>query len=48
MERDVEVNQALSDTGWKVIRIWDFEIKDDVDRAAAKVEAEVRTRRSAL
>lgn len=45
MARDVEVNQALALAGWEVLRIWDFEIKKDVNRAAAKVEAAVRAQR---
>lgn len=28
-ERDKEVNEVLSSKGWKVVRIWDFELKDE-------------------
>lgn len=37
MARDREVNSALFDAGWSVVRLWDFEIKSDPPAAAAAV-----------
>lgn len=31
MERDVRITKELSDTGWKVLRFWDFQIKKELD-----------------
>lgn len=39
MERDREVNERLKSMGWKVIRIWEHEVKDDLRAAASRVEA---------
>lgn len=30
-ERDQKVNKELTDQGWKVIRIWEYDIKHDLD-----------------
>ncbi len=38
IERDKEVNQLLIEKGWKVIRFWEHEIKDDVERCVQKVK----------
>jgi very-short-patch-repair endonuclease len=35
--RDAEVNQRLATIGWTVIRIWDFELQNDLDRSVATV-----------
>jgi DNA mismatch endonuclease (patch repair protein) len=35
--RDRRVDQALADEGWRVLRVWDFEIKKDVDEVVAKI-----------
>jgi DNA mismatch endonuclease (patch repair protein) len=44
--RDVDVNAALADAGWTVVRLWDFEIARDlpscVERVRAVVEAAAR------
>ena len=37
--RDEDVNRRLSDSGWTVLRMWDFEILKDVDACIAKTEA---------
>jgi DNA mismatch endonuclease, patch repair protein len=37
IERDREVNSALFEAGWTVVRFWDFEIKADPGGVAAKV-----------
>lgn len=42
MERDRRVNKDLKRAGWKVIRIWDFEVLRDPLAAARKVERELR------
>lgn len=36
--RDHEVNNALDKQGWKVIRVWEHEIRDDLDCCVASVE----------
>jgi DNA mismatch endonuclease (patch repair protein) len=38
MERDMEVNSALFEAGWSVLRFWDFEIESGADAAAARIE----------
>lgn len=35
--RDSEVNEQLSALGWKVLRLWDFEIENDPKSAADRV-----------
>jgi DNA mismatch endonuclease (patch repair protein) len=37
MERDAEVDEALSQAGWRVVRLWDFEIGADPTAAVEKV-----------
>jgi len=39
--RDKEVNRALADAGWTVVRVWDFEIARDLDAAVARVRAAI-------
>jgi DNA mismatch endonuclease (patch repair protein) len=39
-QRDTDVNQLLSQTGWQVIRVWEHE---DPDEAARRIEAVVRS-----
>jgi DNA mismatch endonuclease (patch repair protein) len=39
MERDREADAALKRLGWMVIRLWDFEIRRDLDRCVATIEA---------
>lgn len=38
-ERDKRVNEALAEAGWTVLRLWDFEIEREPDKAAAQVAA---------
>lgn len=38
-ERDRAVDAALSADGWEVIRYWEHEIKDDVERVADEIKA---------
>lgn len=44
-ERDKLANEALRDGGWRVLRFWDFEIKNDLDRCAGEVAAALAERR---
>lgn len=37
IERDGKVNAGLEDQGWRVIRIWEHEIKTDLNLAVLKV-----------
>jgi len=37
IERDKEINKDLKRRGWKVIRFWEHEIKEDVERCVQKV-----------
>lgn len=39
MTRDVEVNRLLKESGWAVLRLWDFEILGDVQACVARIEA---------
>ena len=39
MARDVRVNAELAATGWRVIRLWDFEVEKDPIAAAERVRA---------
>jgi DNA mismatch endonuclease, patch repair protein len=41
--RDRRVDAELADLGWRVLRLWDFEIVRDPDTAAASVIACLRT-----
>jgi len=46
MERDRQVNEALTDQGWLVMRFWEHEIEEELDRCVSEVtEAHVRRRR---
>jgi DNA mismatch endonuclease (patch repair protein) len=36
-ERDRLANEALAAAGWDVLRFWDFEVEDDVERCVAAV-----------
>jgi DNA mismatch endonuclease, patch repair protein len=37
VERDRRVDRELRERGWTVLRIWDFEIRKDLDAAALRV-----------
>lgn len=37
IERDSRVNKELKNKGWKVIRIWEHEIKKDVKKSIQKI-----------
>src|SRR4051812_26079869 len=36
--RDAEANERLVSGGWTVVRLWDFEVEQDVDACVARVE----------
>lgn len=36
-ERDALANEALEAAGWQVVRIWDFEVEEDVRACAERV-----------
>jgi DNA mismatch endonuclease (patch repair protein) len=42
--RDLEQTHELTTMGWLVVRVWESEIRRDVNEAAARVEAALRCR----
>lgn len=44
VERDRTVDAELQAAGWLVIRIWDFEIKGDLDASVARVQSALASR----
>ena len=44
-ERDRKNNTELGAAGWKVLRFWDFEIDEELERCVASVAYEVASRR---
>jgi len=44
VERDRAANAALEAAGWKVIRVWDFEVRRDLTGVLARVIAALRDR----
>lgn len=45
-ERDRAVDAALDDIGWRVLRIWDIDIRRDCIEAARRVQAALRSPRN--
>lgn len=41
IERDKEVNNMLKEMGWKVIRFWEHEIKEDVEKCVTRVKEKI-------
>lgn len=37
VKRDKEVNKQLKKDGWKVIRIWEYDIKHNIDKCVKKI-----------
>ncbi len=37
-ERDKEQNRYLKKNGWKVVRIWEHELKNDISKSIKKIE----------
>lgn len=44
VDRDQRVNQELQRLGWRVIRIWEHEIRADPERAAVRLQERIRRR----
>lgn len=40
-ERDERVNRELTERGWRVIRLWDFEIERELDACVLRVQAAI-------
>lgn len=38
VERDKEVNRMLKKDGWRIVRIWEHELKKKIDHTVKKVE----------
>lgn len=43
--RDIAVNAQLIETGWTVLRFWDFELKRDMNAAVARIQQALREAR---
>lgn len=41
MQRDIEVNKLLKELGWKVIRLWESDIKKDIDACVKMIIKEI-------
>jgi DNA mismatch endonuclease (patch repair protein) len=41
-ERDARVNHELEEAGWRVLRLWDFEVRKDLQRCVERVRAALR------
>ncbi|GED59946.1 very short patch repair endonuclease [Brevibacillus formosus] len=37
IDRDIEVNEYYSKKGWKILRIWEHEVKNDFESALKKI-----------
>lgn len=48
VERDRRVDQELEATGWFVMRIWDFDIRHNLETVVDDVAELVRTRRASI
>lgn len=42
LERDARISRLLTDAGWNVVRVWEHEIVEDLNRIAGLVEDIVR------
>ena len=45
--RDREVDASLAALGWQVMRLWDFEVLEDADAAAARIQTLLNATESA-
>jgi DNA mismatch endonuclease (patch repair protein) len=43
-ERDIRVGQQLVDAGWDVVRVWDFEVEQDLASGVDRVQSALRKR----
>jgi len=41
IERDKEVNQVLHELGWKVVRFWEHEIKENAETCVQRVKERI-------
>jgi DNA mismatch endonuclease (patch repair protein) len=39
MARDKAANRTLRELGWRVIRLWDFQIRGEPERCVAEIES---------
>jgi DNA mismatch endonuclease (patch repair protein) len=44
-ERDRLTEKTLLESGWKVLRFWDFEVEESVDTCVAEIRAALRARK---
>lgn len=44
LERDANVSAALADMGWRVIRLWEHEVVEDIERAVEQIVSMVAGR----
>lgn len=42
--RDARVGRELAQMGWRVVRLWDFQVRESVRRCGSRVERIVRAR----
>lgn len=42
MERDKEINDSLMKMGWKVVRFWEHEIKENLEICVKRVREEIK------
>jgi DNA mismatch endonuclease (patch repair protein) len=42
IERDIEVNQKLADLGWQVVRVWESDIRSDLDSVSEQIRLVVK------
>lgn len=42
VQRDRAADVALTQMGWKVLRYWDFDVRRDLDRCVAEIQAALR------
>jgi DNA mismatch endonuclease, patch repair protein len=45
LARDAAQNEALDAAGWRILRVWDFEVEHDPDGVASEVAAALATLR---
>jgi DNA mismatch endonuclease Vsr len=43
IERDKEVNKALRNKGWRVLRFWDFQIEGDTEQCIKKIAKTIKS-----
>jgi DNA mismatch endonuclease (patch repair protein) len=44
VERDRQVDAALEEAGWRVVRVWDFEVHRDPSEVVVRVKSALRER----